>query len=162
MEQISLNERIAAFWQWSCQVYQYSDVRKLCLELQDHYQLNVNYLLLSIWAEQQSIDLSPESWQKVRDKSENILNTIAIVRAKRLIYKEKDRILYEKLLEMELEGERLLQRSALITLSPFWQSGLEKLKINHNLQVYVETVSNRPDALQEAFKLGYLVQNLKV
>lgn len=47
-----------ALWEYCVAVYAREPLARCCLELQDHYQANVNFLLLAAWLAEQGVCLS--------------------------------------------------------------------------------------------------------
>ncbi|NVK22865.1 MAG: TIGR02444 family protein [Kangiellaceae bacterium] len=129
------------FWQWSCDVYQYTQVRKLCLSLQDSYHLNVNYLLLAIWCQLKSVNLSIEDWRSIETAGENVNQVVETVRRKRKQLKAQPdnstpNQAYQKALQLELKGEQIIQKAAIQCLF---------LRAQRNLDV-IERLSSQLDA----------------
>lgn len=137
------------FWQWSCAVYGYSEVRQQCLQLQNRFELNINYLLLALYLERKSIDLTENDWRKVISDGQKINAQVHKIRSKRLKFKGKDNNVYQDLLALELKGERIIQKTALKSVNKHlvnkckvlkkWTDALEKTETNRNLQVYIAT-----------------------
>ncbi len=155
------------FWDWSCVFYEAAQVKTLLLKLQDSYQLNVNYVLLALWAEQQGITMDAVVWKKVIREGLQASQAVAGLRnrrrqAKHLGMKEE----YKKLLALELKGEKLLQQQAVKSLLPFWPIVPHSVEPMSNLRFYIQTQAQSrieaDEALQHASELGGIVQKLQV
>lgn len=166
---LSNQQAAEQFWSWSCQTYQFSAVRKLCLLLQDEYQLNVNFLLLAIWTEQQAIGLIAEDWQTISAECEPIELKIQQMRAKRRRLKSVSHQQYTKALELELKGEKFLQNQAIKSISALQNNkqiqheAAKEIKIealSHNLQAYLKQQQVTDKAKISALQLQELVHRL--
>ncbi len=45
-----------AFWQWSLETYERNDVAQTLLNLQDHYDININLVIWLLWPDKNSIE----------------------------------------------------------------------------------------------------------
>lgn len=54
-----------SFWDFSNQIYERKGVARLCLRLQDDYQLDVNLLLFCCWSAHFEPEVSKEAWQRI-------------------------------------------------------------------------------------------------
>lgn len=155
------------FWDWSCVFYEAAKVKPLLLKLQDSYQLNVNYVLLALWTEQQGIAMDSVIWKKVIREGLQASQAVAGLRNRRRRAKhlgQKDE--YKKLLSLELKGEKLLQQQAVKSLLPFWPIVPNSVEPMSNLRFYIQTQAQSrieaDEALQQASELGGIVQKLQV
>ena len=166
---LSYKEVSEEFWQWSCRVYQYSSVRKLCLLLQDEHQLNVNFLLLAIWSGQQNIVLIIEDWQEISIKCEPIVLKIQQIRVQRRRLKSISSPQYQKALEIELKGEKFLQNQAVKYLLALQNNKKVRSKnkkktnsevLSYNLQEYLKQQKVLKKTKIKAIELQELVHRL--
>lgn len=155
------------FWDWSCVFYEADQVKPLLLKLQDSYQLNVNYVLLALWAEEQGIAMDAVIWKKVIREGLQASQAVAGLRNRRRQAKhlgQKDE--HKKLLALELKGEKLVQQQAVKSLLPFWPIVPHSVEPMSNLRFYIQTQAQSrieaDEALLEASELGVIVQKLKV
>ncbi|ACV27736.1 TIGR02444 family protein [Kangiella koreensis] len=155
------------FWDWSCVFYEASQVKPLLLKLQDSYQLNVNYVLLALWAEDQGIEMDKVVWKKVIRDGIQPSQAVSGLRHRRRKAKHLgQKAEYQKLLTLELKGEKLVQQQAVKSLLPFWPIVPHSVEPMSNLRFYIETQAQSrieaDEALLEASELGVIVQKLQV
>lgn len=155
------------FWDWSCVFYEAAQVKSLLLKLQDSYQLNVNYVLLALWTEEQGIAMDAVVWKKVIREGLQASQAVASLRNRRRAAKHLGQIEeYKKLLALELKGEKLLQQQAVKSLLPFWPVVPGSVEPMSNLRFYINTQAQSrieaDEALLEASELGVIVQKLQV
>ncbi|MCW8857043.1 MAG: TIGR02444 family protein [Kangiella sp.] len=155
------------FWDWSCVFYEATQSKSLLLKLQDSYQLNVNYVLLALWAEEQGIAMDSVIWKKVMRDGLQAADAVSGLRNRRRKAKhlgQKDE--YKKLLALELKGEKLVQQQAVKSLLPFWPIVPNTVEPMSNLRFYIQTQAQSQieadEALLEASELGVIVQKLQV
>lgn len=155
------------FWDWSCVFYEAAQIKSLLLKLQDSYQLNVNYVLLALWAEEQGIAMDAVIWKKVIREGLQASQAVTGLRNRRRQAKHLGRSdEYKKLLALELKGEKLVQQQAVKSLLPFWPIVPNSVEPMSNLRFYIHTQAQSQieadEALLEAFELGVIVQKLRV
>lgn len=155
------------FWDWSCVFYEVTQAKPLLLKLQDSYQLNVNYVLLALWAEKRGIAMDAVIWKKVIRDGQQATQAVSGLRNRRRQAKhlgQKDE--YKKLLAVELKGEKLVQQQAIKSLLPFWPIVPHSVEPMSNLRLYIQTQAQSrleaDEALLEASELGGIVQKLQV
>ena len=62
----------AAFVQFSLRLFSHRGVAPLCISLQDHHGLNVNFLLLAAWAARLGYSIDAALWQELRTLTDPI------------------------------------------------------------------------------------------
>ncbi|WP_195758364.1 TIGR02444 family protein [Kangiella sp. HZ709] len=148
------------FWQWSCHIYQNQDVAKICIAVQDTLGLNVNYLLLALWCEQKMIPMNQVIWQKIQSESQQAVDAVSYIRAKRLTLKGKSEDAYQQALLIELKAEQQHQKQAIQSLFKQFQGFNRNLASQANMQAYLETNQVNAEDQATVQQLGQLVQNI--
>lgn len=114
------SEKVAAitdeFWQWSCAVYQNKEVAKICLAVQDTLDLNVNYLLLAIWTEIKTLEVSLDVWPLIHQESQQAEEAVGYIRNKRIGLKNTSPDAYQQALLIELKAEQQHQKQIIQTI----------------------------------------------
>ncbi|GJL97797.1 MAG: hypothetical protein DHS20C06_16140 [Hyphobacterium sp.] len=100
-----------AFWDWSLEKYDGSDVKSACLDLQDTFGLNVNILLWCCWLAQENRDASALIEQAVHTIEPWSSNFTCAIREIRQQASEDPHAasLYKSLLACELDAEQIEQ-----------------------------------------------------
>lgn len=173
---IDAKQMAQEFWDWSGRAYNKSEVRDCLLDLQDSFDLNVNFLLLAVWAEQQAIAIDAELWRSIHVTTDQANETVKKIRQQRRQAKRLEPSKYQQLLKLELQGEQIIQKKSIHTLCQQGSinsiaSNRERVKLNHNLNGYIvaadevehvshdaETIGKRRSMIED---LGLLVQNLR-
>jgi uncharacterized protein (TIGR02444 family) len=103
------------FWAFSLRIYRRPGVAPACLALQDRADVDVNLLLFCLWAGREGLTLQGASLAKALSLSREWAAIIQPLRQSRRVLKPKaDRdaqSLRGDVLKLELEAERLIQRS---------------------------------------------------
>lgn len=111
-----LNKKENKFWQFSLQIYQNPKVKKQLLTWQDHYDLNVNCLLFSLWLKKEGLNLDQAIFikiiQEVKLTQETVTKPLRTIRKQ--IKKDplfNNKALYQSVLQAELESEKSQQNT---------------------------------------------------
>lgn len=128
------------FWQYSLHLYAQPEVEKLCLQLQNGHDLDVNLLLFCGWLATQERIFDPEivfNHDEIQFWQTSLIPSVRHVRRTLADYK-KDHLLYSEMKKIELQAEKELQTilwSILHLFSPRPDTGTEVL-IKQNIQHY--------------------------
>ncbi|AUI87148.1 TIGR02444 family protein [Vibrio azureus] len=101
---------LESLWQFSLQFYGVRQVKEACLSLQNHYQGNVNLVLLLRWLDEQQVTFSEQDWPAVQHsltRSETLLYSYRELR--RQLKPQLNDALYRQALQFELELEKQQQ-----------------------------------------------------
>ncbi len=157
-----VSQWIDDFWQWSCHIYQNQEVAKLCLAVQDTLGLNVNYMLLALWAEQQNLGIDSSTWLQISEDAKAAQDAVLYIREKRLTLKGKSEEAYKQALLIELKAEQEHQKQAIQALSQqYGKKGFIESS-NQNLQQYLESNQISSQDQETVQQLGQLVQNVSL
>jgi uncharacterized protein (TIGR02444 family) len=127
------------YWQYSIQRYGKSEVKNLCLGLQNDYHVNVNILLLCGFLDKLSLRLRPSQFISLRKSIAELDQQIQLLRIKRVAAKHQDQASYRQLLEQELELERQQQVSLIKRVN---QMKIENTDCS-NLNAYILSISKQ-------------------
>lgn len=97
----------AQFWQFSLNYYGIREVKAACLNLQNQFNGNVNFLLLLVWLDKQKLAIQAEDWsiiEKTLEQSETLL--IPYRELRRKLKNQVPEPLYREALEFELQLEQ--------------------------------------------------------
>lgn len=155
-----LDAWVDGFWQWSCHIYQNQDVAKLCLAVQDTLGLNVNYMLLALWTEQQRIAVDLERWKLIESEALSALEAVNYIRQKRVALKTQSEDAYQQALLIELKAEQQHQKQAIQALYKQYQLVNEEVIAGKNLENYLELHQIGELDRKTVHQLGQLVQNI--
>ncbi len=131
------------FWNYSSQIWTLPQVEPLCLDLQDHFDINVNVLLYCYWVGEKKLSLNDDDIQTLIDATLPWSTIIAPLRDSRkmmrqnLIAMSSDMInqTISNINEMEINAEHMTQ----IAL----EKALKLEQIEHcNLQNQIECSNN--------------------
>lgn len=117
-----------AFWHFSGKVYGLHKTR--CLHLQDHYQLNVNLILVGLYLNQSNTRLSQDDWRCLIDSIADSDQQIKQLREQRRAIKAQNKD-YTELLAIELNQEKKQQKliiNQLNKLNPATKNQPDNLK----------------------------------
>ena len=104
----------SGFWDYSLKVYALTEVKDLCLDLQNRYGFNVNLLLLCGYLERKSLGLSSVDINKLQQDIAQIDRQTQLIRNKRVAVKKSEPKQYQQLLKNELELEKLQQQQLIM------------------------------------------------
>lgn len=153
---------IEDFWQWSCHIYQNQEVSKLCIAVQDTLGLNVNYMLMALWAAHKKLSISQANWQIIEQDSVSAVDAINYIRQKRLALKGKSEEAYQQALLIELKAEQQHQRQAVQSLYKQFQGVSETTEAEQNLENYLLSHQISEPDQETVQQLGLLVQNVSL
>ncbi len=109
-EHVRISLTLERLWQFSLQYYSVREVKEACLSLQNHYNGNVNLLLLLKWLDEQQVAFQENDWQTVIEcisRSETLLHSYRELRRKfKLSIPDT---LYREALQFELQLEKQQQ-----------------------------------------------------
>ncbi len=109
-EHVRISLTLERLWQFSLQYYSVREVKEACLSLQNHYNGNVNLLLLLKWLDEQQVAFKESDWQTVIEcisRSETLLHSYRDLRRKfKLSIPDT---LYREALQFELQLEKQQQ-----------------------------------------------------
>lgn len=98
------------FWTWSVKAYALPGVRQACLSMQDRHGLNVNIILWICWLSQQGRNPLPVLDEAIKDIARwNSDMTQPIRNIRQAADRNTQPSLYQKLLDAELEAEKVEQ-----------------------------------------------------
>lgn len=161
-----LTKWVDDFWQWSCHIYQNQDVAKICIAVQDTLGLNVNYMLMALWARQQKIAISMDLWKKIEQESASAVEAIGYIRQKRMGLKDNSEEIYQQALLIELKAEQEHQKQAIQTLYKEYQvvagDELAPKRAKKNLQHYLESNQVSVEHQETVQQLGQLVDKISL
>lgn len=110
----------SSFWSFSLETYKHEQVRKVCLQLQDEFGLNVNILLACLWAAEQGfVSLDEDIFQRINEAiTPWHVQQVEVIRKFRRELKdnhgplsdEQAKILYDSVLQLELKLEYVEQK----------------------------------------------------
>ena len=109
-EHVRISLTLERLWQFSLQYYSVREVKEACLHLQNHYNGNVNLLLLLKWLDEQQVAFHEQDWQTVIDcigRSETLLHSYRELRRK--LKATLPDTLYREALQFELQLEKQQQ-----------------------------------------------------
>ncbi len=109
-EHVRISLTLERLWQFSLQYYSVREVKEACLNLQNHYNGNVNLLLLLKWLDEQQVAFQEHDWQTVIEcigRSETLLHSYRELRRK-FKFSIPD-TLYREALQFELQLEKQQQ-----------------------------------------------------
>lgn len=148
------------FWDFSLQLYGKPEIQKVCLTLQDQYQLNVNLLLFACYLDAQGIFVSESDFKSLVQSSLKQDEQIQNTRAQRRNAKNKDAELYQNLKQQELQLERLQQSDIVQAMNkidtPQAPGGVESA--TSNLDTYRQSEGSNTSTDQQ---LNTLLNQLK-
>lgn len=133
------------FWRWSLALY--PQVKTICLQWQDHYDANVNLVLLLLYLKQQQHWLTAAQIRTLQQQvsQHNTLFTRPIRQVRRQLPAHLDPAaadtLKQSLLQAELCSEQLEQQLLIATLAGF-QSSSEPLPDTDMLRVYLHQLQS--------------------
>lgn len=142
----------SGFWDYSLKVYALTEVKDLCLDLQNRYGFNVNLLLLCGYLERKSLGLSSVDINKLQQDIAQIDRQTQLIRNNRVAIKKSEPKQYQQLLKNELELEKLQQQQLIDSLATitFVRQDMS------NLHTYR---SNMPDS--QGQELGNMITKLE-
>lgn len=109
-EHVRISLTLERLWQFSLQYYSVREVKEACLNLQNHFNGNVNLLLLLKWLDEQQVAFQEQDWQTVIEcigRSETLLHSYRELRRKfKLSIPDT---LYREALQFELQLEKQQQ-----------------------------------------------------
>lgn len=146
------------FWQWSCRIYQNKEVATICLSVQDKLELNVNYLLLSLWTEAQNIRMNQEVWLFIINTAKDAEEAVYYIREKRVSLKKVSPDAYQQALLIELKAEKEHQKQAIQGLCHYARDHSLKAPEQSNLHDYLESQKIAPEHQLIVAELGELVK----
>ena len=114
------------FWQYSLDRYKDDEIQRLCLMLQDEWQLNVNVLLLCCYLNHKKWLLKSEQFSTLMTQIQRSEDALVTHRNKRRLAKNQAPEHYKELLEEELNLEKVQQNQIVETaniLEPKPESG---------------------------------------
>lgn len=159
-ESLDSAELAENFWQWSCQVYQNKEVATICLSVQEKLGLNVNYLLLSLWAEAQQIRMNKDVWLAVISTAQEAEKAVHYIRNKRMTLKNTSPDAYQQALLIELKAEKEHQKQAIQALCNYARDHSLKAPKQTNLHDYLDTQNIATEHQQVVAELGELVKQV--
>ncbi|MFV0449712.1 MAG: TIGR02444 family protein [Vibrio sp.] len=109
-EHVRISLTLERLWQFSLQYYSVREVKEACLHLQNHYNGNVNLLLLLKWLDEQQVAFQEHDWQTVSEclgRSETLLHSYRELRRK--LKTTLPDTLYREALQFELQLEKQQQ-----------------------------------------------------
>ncbi len=109
-EHVRISLTLERLWQFSLQYYSVREVKEACLNLQNHFNGNVNLLLLLKWLDEQQVTFPEQDWQTVIDcigRSETLLHSYRELRRK--LKAPLPDTLYREALQFELQLEKQQQ-----------------------------------------------------
>lgn len=108
----------SAFWQYSVATYQSLQVKELCLQCQEQFDLNVNVILLCGWLHSFGKTLKPNQWEQLLvEITDSQMTLKALRRSRKSCVKGSDA--YKAHLRDELEQEAQQQKQLLDGLARF-------------------------------------------
>ncbi|WJG09317.1 TIGR02444 family protein [Aliiglaciecola sp. LCG003] len=123
------------FWRYSLRVYGASDVKQLCLSLQDQHGLNVNMLLLCGFLHQADISLSVKQFESLNAGMSQLNAQTKALRSERQKITDKSAVAYKSLLAQELSLEQRQQHCLIEQLNGF---SFEQ-HMGSNFEVYAQS-----------------------
>lgn len=143
----------SGFWDYSLKVYASTEVKDLCLDLQNRYGFNVNLLLLCGYLERKSLGLSSVGIDKLQQDIAQIDRQIQLIRNKRIAAKKSEPEQYQQLLKNELDLEKQQQQHLIdsLTTITFVRQTLSNLHTYRNQMPdrQVEELNNMITKLEE-------------
>ncbi len=154
-----------AFWHFSFSVWKQPQIESGCLQLQNKYHLNINFILFSCWlAHEKYMPLDRATLQELLDLSKAWHDDIIVnLRAVRQLVKTQSlpdkfadmkRLVKQKVSEVELFAEKIEQALLFNAIHPLGikknehQDSIEAAKIN--LQHYLAAENIKMDAADRA------------
>lgn len=159
-EKLDSTQLAEQFWQWSCHVYQNKEVATICLSVQDKLGLNVNYLLLSLWTEAQSIRMNQDIWLFIIDAAKDAEKAVHYIREKRVSLKNTSPDAYQQALLIELKAEKEHQKQAMQALCNYARDHSLKAPAQTNLLDYLESQKVDSEHQVVVAELGELVKQV--
>lgn len=104
------------FWRFACEFYDEAQIKDLCLEGQNEFQLNVNMLLLCCWLEQHNLAIAEGDFRLLQEAIAQSDRHLKVLRKQRnALAKGSEE--YQGLLQQELVSERQQQQILLDALT---------------------------------------------
>lgn len=136
-----------AFWRFSCQVYEFGDMKEKCLYWQEVHGLNVNLLLMSIWLDAHQKYIKEEVFLILKDALATTDKKIYVIRSQRRnTVKGTDD--YKYLLDTELQLEKQQQRDLCNMLQVSDMNSVPQCSANSQVERYFK-LSNIPAESRE-------------
>lgn len=149
-------------WQWSCHIYQNKEVAELCIAVQDTLGLNVNYMLMALWARQKNIPIGINQWELIQQDALPALDAVNYIRQKRVALKNKSEDAYQQALLIELKAEQQHQKQAIQSLFKQNQEVATIGDPEKNLQQYLEVNDISAEDQATVQQLGQLVEKVSL
>ena len=161
------------FWSYSSDVYQHPEIEKVCLNMQNQYQADVNILLYCCWTGGKQIQLSENDIEILIKTSqpwqENILKHLRAARSTLktssiAIPNEQRKKTCDNICEMELNAEHMNQLALEKAINLNKRSKQKTLESQHcatnNLTLYCQQLSALPSIEQITTDLEQMISTL--